>query len=448
MVASVSGTLPLSVVALPFASAVLLALVGSWRIGTWINAGSVSLLFLLTCLLPWHPRIILPLLHVGVAETQLVLLTALVAMTTGWFSLREIPAALAARALDRRRVRLYHVACQGLLGAIVLALLSDNPALTWLALGIAVAAAAAVTGVVHGQAAAAAASRLVLLCSVGLMLALLGTLLLHMAAGPHAAWGRLQASSHHEATMHLAWIFLVLGYGALAGVVPLHHWLPDAASEGVAPGAIIVGVLMVNAPLLVLMRLRSAVGLSAGLPAAMLTTLGVVTLLLCACCLLAPSGTRRSVAFAGMAQVGIMVVAIGAGGPTATFAGSLHMTLLALARAAVLQCHGLRSTRMAAWTGIASVLALALLPLFALFLIAGAMVWLLLPLGAGVLLTAWVLLVRLPMLVPPVATPRGGDLSEVAALAPIWLQLGLVVLLAFAMPGPLVDWFNGVATAR
>jgi hydrogenase-4 component F len=443
--------LPVIMIVLPFATAIVLTLIGSWRIGTLINAGSATLLFLLACLLPCHPHSALPLLHVGVPEAHLVMLTSLVAMTTSWFSQREIPVSLAARLLDRRKVQLYHAACQGLVGAILLALLSDNLMLTWFALAIAIAAASVMTGAIRNHAAATAASHLLLLCSVGLMLALLGTLLLYGASEPHTSalrWSTLQTTPLHAASWHLACVFLLIGYGALAGIVPLHGWLTDTATEGVAAGSIIVGALMVNAPLLVFMRLRSATGLNPELPADILITLGLATLALGVCCLFAQNDTRRTIAFAGMAQVGIIVVAIGIGGPLATLAAWLTMTLLALARAAALQCQGLPPTQLSAYTHTASMLALALLPLFALFLLAGSAMWLMLPLGIGVLLTSALLLARLPLLAPAVAAPRGGSLSELAALAPIWLQLALMVLLALAMPAPVLGWFNTMALAR
>jgi hydrogenase-4 component F len=453
----VKNALPVILIALPFASAAALVVVGSWRIGTWINAGSASLLFLLACLLPWHLRPELSLLHVGETEAHLVLLTGFVAMTTAWFSRSYTQAALVARSFDRRRSRLHHVGCQALIGAILLALLSDTPVLTWLALTIAVAAATVVTGVVRSPAATAAGSRLLVLCGVGLMLALLGTLLLYLAVEPHAAtlrWSTLHALPHHAATLRLASFFLVIGYGALAGMAPLHSWLMEASAEAAAPGAILVSTLMVNAPLLILMRLRFAVDLSP-----LLIALGLVTLLLGAGCLVAPANTRRTVASAGMAQIGIIVFGLGVGGPVATFAVSLHMTLLALARAAVLQCHGLPPTHSSARTCMAGVIALALLPLFALFLLAGVTldqsVWLMLPLAAGVLLTSLSLFVWLPKLTPPTIASRGAPTAPTAmtvgaavGMTPIWLQLALVLLLALAMPNPVADWFTAVAAAR
>ena len=209
LAAAVTRAIPVAVVALPFVTAAVLAAVASWRIGTWINAGSASLQFVVACLL---------VSRADAAETHLVLLTAFVAMTTSWFGRRDIAAALAARSLGRRRARLYHVGYQALIGAVQAATLAGDPILTWLALIVAVAAAATMTGAARGPAAATAASRLVLYGAIGLLLALLGTLLLDLAPDP-------------------ASVFLLLGYGALAGLVPLHSWLANASAEGVAPAA-------------------------------------------------------------------------------------------------------------------------------------------------------------------------------------------------------------------
>jgi hydrogenase-4 component F len=379
----VTAAIPIIVVALPLVSAAALAVVRPWRIGTWINAGSASLQFVVAGAL---------VLHAHTVAADLTLLTAFVAMTTSWFGGRDIAALLAAQALTRRRSRVYHVGYQALVAAIQGAVLADDLLLTWLALVIAVAVAAAMTGSVRGPAAAEAASRLVRQCAIGLMLALLGTLLLDLAPGA-------------------AGLFLLLGYGALAGLVPLHCWLADAAAEGPAPGAIIVA-LLANVPLMLFMRLSIVPEL--------LIAVGLVSLLAGAVALFAQLDRRRTVALAAMVQLGMVVFAIGIG---ATQAAWLHMTLLALVRAAVLQAQ---CDDLVAW------LALVLLPPYALYLLAGPTVavatWLLLPLAAGVLLAVWALLER-----RPVGLPAGW-----AATTPIRLQLVLVALLALAMPGPLV----------
>ncbi len=382
-----SSAIPVIVVTLPLASAAVLAVVASWRAAIWINAGSASLQFVAACALMWHS---------GEAATTLVLLNAFVAMTTSWCSHRDIAASLAARTLTRRRVRRYHSGCQVLAGAMQAAVLVDDLVLTWLALVVAVAAAAVMTGAARGG--AAAASRLVLHCTIGLLFALLGTLLLELAPAP-------------------AGVFLLLGYGTLAGLMPLHSWLANAAAQGVPPGAVIV-TLLANVPLLLFMRLHIVPEL--------LIALGLASLLLCGVALFAGRDRRRTVTLAGMAQLGIAVFAIGIGAWQAAW---LQMTLVTLARSAALQSHG----NEIAW------LVLTLLPLYALYLLAGptaaVAAWLLVPLAAGVLVTVWALVAQRPAGVP----------ADWVAAAPIWLQLALVVLLALAMPGPVVAWFRSMA---
>ena len=429
-----SLTLPVIVVALPFAAAVLLACIGSWRAGIRINAAAATLVFILACLLPWQIRTALPAL--------LALLTALVAMTTSWFGWRDVRAALAARRLDRRSTRHHHVAFQTLLGAALLAVLSDSPAVTWLGATIAVAAAAGVTAAVRTTEAQRTASRLVLLCGVGLMLALFGTLLLYQAAGPDAVSGQWGGSQ-------LAVICLVLGYGGIVGLVPLHSWLPDAVAEGTTQGATLVGTLLANVPLLVFLRLRSAMADGPDRPVVLYVVVGLATLMFAAFCLAMQPDIRRRLTLAGTAMIGVVVFAFGLGSPAATFGGLLVMTMLALMRASLFQCLEATPTRAAIWTRTASDLGLAGLPIFGLFLIAGATAdyqpWLLLPLAAGALLAAGSLLRGRPTMGATRDAIRPTNLLE---LAPVWLQLALVVVLAVAMPGPVAGWFRTMAAFR
>jgi NADH:ubiquinone oxidoreductase subunit 4 (subunit M) len=266
--------------------------------------------------------------------------------------------------------------------------------------------------------------------------------LLYLTAGPDVVsgqWGGPQ----------LAVIFLVLGYGGLAGLVPLHPWLADAIAEGTTQGAILIGTLLANVPLLVFLRLRSDIADGPDTPIALFLVVGLATLLLAAFCLATRPDMRRRLTFAGTALIGVVVFAFGLGSSTATFGGLLIMTMVTLVRASAFQCLWAAPTRVGDWTRTASVLGLAGLPILALLPIAGATAdyqpWLLLPLGAGVLLTAGSLLGGRPATDAARAAIRPANLLE---LAPVWLQLGLVVLLAVAMPGPVAGWFRTMATFR
>jgi hydrogenase-4 component F len=420
-------------VALPLGTAAVLACVPSWRAGVWINALVSSLVFVLACLLPWRSS--------STLSTHLALLTAFVAMTASWLGWRDIRAAFAARRLNRRGAQRHHVALQTLLGAILLAVLSASPAVIWVAMTVAVAAVAGLTATVQNAEARHAAGQLLALGGAGLMLALFGTLLLYIAAHQVAvAW---------SPAPELAVICLVLGYGGIAGLVPLHSWLPAALAENTPQTATLTGALLANVPLLVILRLRPPAANEHGPPDAVLVVLGLATLLLAASCLLVRPTLRHSLTFAGMAQLGIIVVTLGLASRAATFAGVLLMTMLTLVRAAVFLCGNAAPTPAGVRTRQASIVALAALPVFAFVLTAGptadAAPWLMLPLGLGTLVVSGALLCDLRTIAPP----RGnGSFADLAELAPVWLLLALVVLLAVAMPALVVEWFRTVAAFR
>jgi hydrogenase-4 component F len=339
-------------VALPFASALALALIASWRMGAWINAGSASLQFIAAGVLVWQ---------VETAEARLAALTAFIAMVTSWSGRRDVAAALAEGSLSRRRARLHHAGCQLLIGGLQAATLAVRPMQAWLALVLAVAGAAAVTAAPRAAPAARAASRLIRHCSAGLVLALLGLLLLNEAPDEAAV--------------------LLLGYGALAGLVPLHAWMPGAAASVPAPAATMLA-LMANVPMLLFMRLPVPPGLLMGF--------GLASLLAAAAGLLSGLDAPRTISLAALAQLGVVVFAIGIG---AREAASLQIMLLAVARSATLL-----GGEPLAW------LVLSLLPLFALHLLAATAVavsaWLIVPLAVGTLMTSLALIAWRPATAP------------------------------------------------
>jgi hypothetical protein len=291
----------------------------AWRFGTAIAMASTALLFLLACWMLLRPPHQTWLLNVGPPNTYLVLLVSFAAMATGWLNLYHT-----------QGQQLHQPYLLLLTGAIMLALLSDEPALTWLA------SALAVYAVTNGRFVPADFVPL----GAAMLLALAGTLLLYLAAGSSAvAWSGSPIASGR--TLNLAGIFLLIGYGALAVQVP--------------------SLLLVTVPLLVMLRLRDL-----GVAPELLLALGLAALWVAV-------SLRREMT----AALGLIVFAIGLGEATAALLLTALLTLLVAARQVITE---VRTQRFAS-------LALAALPLFAFSLVADATVarslWLLPPLAIG-----------------------------------------------------------------
>jgi hydrogenase-4 component F len=471
--------------AAPALAALVLACVSSWRAGVWINLVGSVVTFGCALLLPWQVGLRAPYLLVDALSVHLALLTAFVGLTTSWFSVTYVRVEVARRRLDRRRLRLYHAMFQVFVGAMLLALLSDNLGVTWVAIEAATIAAVLVVGLPRTAEAVEASWKFFLICGVGIALALFGTIVLYLAAlpalGPGTAamsWSTLlPAAARCDGTvLNLAFAFLLLGYGTKAGLAPLHAWMPDAHAEGPTPVSAVLSGSILNVALCVLLRLRglmaanAAVGGGAIAPGTPLMALGLISVLMAAFSLWQRRDVKRFFAFSTIEQSGLAAFAFGLGGPVATFAGLLHITLHTLAKASVFQCVGraaqlkggqrfvdigglLETHRMLAITLAVGVIAVAALPPLGVFasefLIATETIlrapWLALPLGIGLLVGAWALLARLQMLCLGAATPDRGPAPNVLAMLPVWLMLAVVLVLGLAMPTPVADWLRAAS---
>src|SRR5437016_13289509 len=126
---------------------------------------------------------------------------------------------------------------QVLMFAMNLALIANNIGLMWVAIELATLTTILMVGIYRTSEALEAAWKYFILGSVGIALALFGTIIVYMAARPvigsglpAMAWTELirGVAAFDPSLLNVAFIFLLLGYGTKVGLVPLHAWLPDA----------------------------------------------------------------------------------------------------------------------------------------------------------------------------------------------------------------------------
>src|SRR5205807_1323548 len=146
-------------------------------------------------------------------------------------------------------------------------------------------------GIYRTHAAIEAAWKYFILGSVGIALALFGTILIYMAARPVVGegldamvWTVLvgQAVAFDPALLNLAFVFLLIGYGTKVGLAPLHAWLPDAHAEGPTPISAVLSGLLLNVALYAVLRFKMLLAANAGAiaPGPLMVTMGLSSLLL------------------------------------------------------------------------------------------------------------------------------------------------------------------------
>ncbi|NDU85759.1 MAG: hydrogenase 4 subunit F [Ferrovum sp.] len=409
----------------------------------------------------------------------LVTLTAFVATTTALFSRPYMHNEAAHGRLSPRRLRLYHSSYQAFIFTMLLALTANNLGLLWVAMEAATLTTVLLVSLYRTPASLEAAWKYFILCGVGIAQALFGTILLYFAAekvlgegGTALLWTHLvMVKGNLEPTiLSLAFVFLLVGYGTKVGLVPLHNWLPDAHAEGPTPISAILSGLLLNVALYALLRTKVLVdgALHAPFAGQLMMAFGVLSVVVAAFFLRRQKDIKRLFAYSSIEHMGLMTFAFGMGGPVASFAGLLHMTLHSLTKSAIFFAVGhatqktgsqlmehinglIKTNPTIGWGLLLGSLAILGMPPFGVFasefLIlttamhahAWATPWLL---GAlGVAFAAIFGKVQ-PMVFGPAQTQR---LPHSPALVPVFLHLSLVLMLGLYIPPALARWYHQAA---
>jgi hydrogenase-4 component F len=467
------------VLAIPAATAALLALLPGYRLTARINVGAAFLTLLAAVALLFARPAPGHFLLVDDLNVIFVLLNAFVGFTTSVFSASYIGHELEIGRLTPPYLRFYHAMYQVLMFGMNLALLANNVGLMWVAIELATLTTVMMVGIYRTHEALEAAWKYFILGSVGIALALFGTIIVYVVAQPVVgpgldamAWTNLvmHGARFDPALLNLAFVFLLLGYGTKVGLAPLHAWLPDAHAEGPTPISAVLSGLLLNVALHAVLRYKMLMATNAGVlaPGPMMMTMGLVSLIFAAFMLYKRRDIKRMFAYSSIEHMGIITFAFGMGGALANFAGLLHMTMHSLTKSAIFfavghiaqvkgtqrisEIRGLTVTHpLLGWGLVLGVIAIAGLPPLGIFMSEFIVVsstfardpLLAIVLVVGILIAFGALFLRLNGLA--FGEPVGPTERAKASYVPMFAHLALVLAAGLYLPGPLVAWFENVA---
>jgi hydrogenase-4 component F len=476
-----SGLDPTSLVlVIPAASAILLAILPGYRLTAWLNvaAALLTLLAASSLLVVDRPE---PGDYLLVDDLNIVfiVLNTFVGFTAATFSASYIGHEIEIGRLTPVYVRFYHAMYQLMMLGMNLALVSNNIGLMWVAIELATLTTVLMVGIYRTHEALEAAWKYFILGSVGIALALFGTILVYVAAQPvlgegtaAMVWTNLlaKAGEFDAALLNLAFVFLMLGYGTKVGLAPLHAWLPDAHAEGPTPISAVLSGLLLNVALYAVLRFKMLMAAhpEALAPGPLMISMGLLSLIFAAFMLYRRRDIKRLFAYSSIEHMGIIVFAFGMGGPLANFAGLLHMVMHSLTKSAifysvghiaqikgtqrVLEIRGLTQSHPVLGWGLAlGVLAIAGMPPFGVFMSEFLVVTstfaqspaLALLLVFGLLVAFGALLLRLTGFL--FGEPVGELKPTEASYVPLYAHMALVLIAGAYLPGPIVEWFQAVA---
>jgi hydrogenase-4 component F len=340
------------VLGIPLAGGIFLALWGSRPFAPELNALFSLLTFLASAALT--VRIVAggPIevaggwFFIDPFNVFLVALTAFVAFTTALFSRPYMRIEKEHGRLNDRRLRLYHASYQVFIAAMLLALTTNNMGILWVAMEGATLATVLLVSLYRTPASLEAAWKYFILCGVGIAQALFGTILLYFAAekvlgagGTALLWTHLNdvKTDLEPTVLQLAFVFLLVGYGTKVGLAPVHNWLPDAHAEGPTPVSAVLSGLLLNVALYAVMRCKVLVdgALENGMAGNLMMGFGLLSVVVAAFLIKRQTDVKRMFAYSSIEHMGLVTFAFGMGGPVASFAGLLHMTMHSLTKSAI-----------------------------------------------------------------------------------------------------------------
>jgi hydrogenase-4 component F len=474
MIAPVEAILILPATAIP-----VLALISSYRLGAMVNifACALTLTAATALLFTEHPRS--DLIIIDDFNIFLIILTTFVGFTTSIFSATYLAHEIEIGRLTPVLLRFYHAMYQALMFAMNVALIANNIGLMWVGVEVATLSTVMMVGIYRTPEAIEAAWKYFILGSVGIGLAFFGTILVYLVAQevvgeglPAMSWDLLVKSAPmlDPKLLSLAFVFLLVGYGTKVGLAPFHAWLPDAHAEGPTPISAVLSGLLLNVALYALLRFKMVLAGNASAidVGAIMVGLGLISLVFAAFMLYRRRDIKRLFAYSSIEHMGIAAFAFGMGGPLANFAGLLHMTMHSLIKSGIFFAVGhiaqVKGTqRIAAISGISvthpvlallfslGVIAIAGLPPFGMFTSEFMLVSstfarqpvLSIVLVVGLLIAFGALILRLQDIV--FGEPTGEAHPAQASYIPAYVHLTVVLIAGLWLPGPVVQWFRGVA---
>ncbi|MBO0714722.1 MAG: hypothetical protein J2O39_04355 [Acidimicrobiales bacterium] len=254
-------------------------------------------------------------------------------------------------ALSPFQVRLYFVFFSLFASGMLASVFAGNLGLLWVLIEASTLASAALVGLEARSDSLEAAWKYVIISSFGVTIALVATLFLfyagsalHLTTDQRLTWTYLFAHAHglEPASLRLAFLLAVVGYGTKVGLAPMHTWLPDAHSEAPSPASAMLSAALLNTGMYAIIRFLAIAraGLGATYPDRVMLSFGFLTVFVGVVFMVRRGNFKRLFAYSSIEHMGIVAVALGFGGVLGLYGALLQVLNHAIAKAVLFLSTG------------------------------------------------------------------------------------------------------------
>lgn len=282
-------------------------------------------------------------LHVDTLGALFLAILGIIGFITGMYSVGYMNHEVHDGEISKKTLCAYYGFFHLFLFTMLLAITTNNLIVMWAAIEATTLTSTFLVGLYGQKSSLEAAWKYIIICTVGVAFGLYGTVLVYANAAsvmqdPSMAVFWTEVVKHpqllDQTLMHLAFIFVLLGFGTKMGLFPMHAWLPDAHSEAPSPTSALLSAVLLNCALLVIIRYYIIISGTIGetFPKNLLLIFGFLSVLVAAFLLVVQRDMKRLLAYSSVENMGLIAIALGIGGPIGIFAALLHTLNHSLAK--------------------------------------------------------------------------------------------------------------------
>lgn len=269
------------------------------------------------------------------ALSMLFLFTiSVVSFAAALFSIDYIAKDAQAGIISEKKARGYYLLFNFFSLSMFFVPMVNSLGMIWVGIELTTLASAFLVGFYNNKSSLEAAWKYIIICSVGIILALFGTIIFYYTASTHGGirslnWTDIvtQAKNLNINTVKVAFLFILVGYGTKAGLAPMHTWLPDAHSQAISPvSAMLSGVLLKTA-LYAILRFSVITNICVGAQYSknLFILFGLLSLAVACGFLLVQKHIKRFLAYSSIEHIGVIVLGFGLGSSLALYGAFLHI---------------------------------------------------------------------------------------------------------------------------
>lgn len=294
-------------------------------------------------------------LYADALSALVVALTTFVALVTSIYAVGYLRHDERTGRVTQKQIHRFYTLTPLFTFAMLLVALANNLGVMWVAIEGTTLVAVLLVAFYNKRTSLEAAWKYIIISSVGISLALFGTIMTYFAASSVVGsdsskglnWSLLVtlADKFNPDAMRLGFLLALVGYGTKAGLVPMHTWKPDAYSEAPVPSAALLGASFINCALYAIIRFTVLAEKCLGhdFTGNLLIMFGLASILVAAPFIVAQRNFRRILAYSSIDHAGIMVAALGLGGKLGALGAlgaMLHMLFHAVTKPLMFFCVG------------------------------------------------------------------------------------------------------------